>query len=63
MAKNVLEIRQHHHCKNHNRPCLNQNAPLNAHIEITFMMLSIWSSEMVMFYLNIKISYNIKKFI
>ncbi|RIB29801.1 hypothetical protein C2G38_938935 [Gigaspora rosea] len=45
MAKNVLEIRKENHCTIHNRPCLNKDGAKENHIEITFMMLSIWASE------------------
>lgn len=47
MAKNVLEIRTTNHCNIHNRACLNRNNSKENHIEITFMMLSIWATEMV----------------
>ncbi|CAG8561814.1 3252_t:CDS:2 [Racocetra fulgida] len=45
MASNVLEIRKANHCKIHNRPCINKDGAKENHIEITFMMLSIWASE------------------
>ncbi|RIB04034.1 hypothetical protein C2G38_2048775 [Gigaspora rosea] len=45
MAKNVLEIRKKNHCMFHNRPCLNKDGARENHIEITFIMLSIWASE------------------
>ncbi|CAG8545150.1 26631_t:CDS:2, partial [Dentiscutata erythropus] len=45
IAKNVLEIRKENHCIIHNQPCLNKNGAKENHIEITFMMLSIWASE------------------
>ncbi len=41
MAKNILKIWNYYHCKNYNQLYLNQDAFLNAHIEITFMILSI----------------------
>ncbi|CAG8832006.1 36320_t:CDS:2, partial [Gigaspora margarita] len=45
IAKNVLEIRKKNHYLIHNQPCLNKNSDKKNHIEITFMMLSIWASE------------------
>ena len=47
MAKNILEIRTTNYCNIHNRACLNKNNSKENHIEITFMMLSIWVSEIV----------------
>ncbi|CAG8605993.1 24701_t:CDS:2 [Dentiscutata erythropus] len=45
IAKNVLEIHKENHCTIHNRPCLNKDGAKENHVEITFMMLSIWASE------------------
>jgi len=47
MAKNVLDICEANHCLIHNRPCLNKDGAKENHIEITFMMLSVWASEIV----------------
>ncbi|GET59308.1 uncharacterized protein OCT59_009118 [Rhizophagus irregularis] len=46
IAKNVSEIRTINHCNIHNRACLNRDNSKENHVEITFMMLSIWASEM-----------------
>ncbi|CAB4388078.1 unnamed protein product [Rhizophagus irregularis] len=46
IAKNVSEIRTINHCNIHNRACLNRDNSKENHVEITFMMLSIWTSEM-----------------
>ncbi|CAB4489812.1 unnamed protein product [Rhizophagus irregularis] len=46
IAKNVSEIRTINHCIIHNRACLNRDNSKENHVEITFMMLSIWASEM-----------------
>ncbi|PKY34926.1 hypothetical protein RhiirB3_500459 [Rhizophagus irregularis] len=46
IAKNVSEICTINHCNIHNRACLNRDNSKENHVEITFMMLSIWASEM-----------------
>jgi len=51
MAKNVLEIRTANHCNIHNRACLKRDRSKEDHIEITFMMLSTWASEMVILFI------------
>ncbi|CAG8729340.1 22473_t:CDS:2 [Gigaspora margarita] len=45
MAKNVLEIRTANRCNIHNRACLNKSDSKENHVEIIFMMLLIWASE------------------
>ncbi|CAG8731612.1 27569_t:CDS:2, partial [Dentiscutata erythropus] len=45
IAENVTKIRTTNHCDLHNRACLNQNQGKENHVEITFMMLSTWASE------------------
>ncbi|CAG8636448.1 11352_t:CDS:2 [Ambispora leptoticha] len=45
IAKNVLEIRTKNHCIIYNRPCLNKDGAKENYVIITFMMLSIWASE------------------
>ncbi|CAG8445234.1 17990_t:CDS:2 [Dentiscutata erythropus] len=45
IAKNVLDIHKENHCLIYNQPCLNKDSAKENHIEITFMMLSIWASE------------------
>ncbi|CAG8760194.1 10064_t:CDS:2, partial [Racocetra fulgida] len=47
IAENVLKIRNAYHCNVHNRPCINKESHKDFHVEITFMMLSIWASDMV----------------
>ncbi|CAG8775717.1 1550_t:CDS:2, partial [Ambispora leptoticha] len=46
IAENVLKIRNAYHCNVHNRPCINKESHKDFHVEITFMMLSIWASDM-----------------
>jgi hypothetical protein len=59
MAKNVLEIRTSNHCNIHNRACLNKDNNKESHIEITFMMLSIWASEIVTIFIIVLHKYNL----
>jgi hypothetical protein len=40
------------HCSIHNRSCLYRDNSKENHVEITFMMLSIWASEMVILLLH-----------
>ncbi|CAG8764830.1 21271_t:CDS:2 [Cetraspora pellucida] len=47
MAKHVLEIRTANHCNIRNRACLNKDKSKENHIEIIFIMLSIWISEIL----------------
>ncbi|CAG8612275.1 6823_t:CDS:2 [Racocetra fulgida] len=49
IAANVLQIRTTYRCNMHIRPCLNKETHKDLHIKITFMMLSIWASDIVMF--------------
>ncbi|CAG8553353.1 10814_t:CDS:2 [Racocetra fulgida] len=46
IAENILQIREAHHCNIHNRPCLNKEKHSDLHVEINFMMLSVWASDM-----------------
>ncbi|CAG8576571.1 20046_t:CDS:2, partial [Racocetra fulgida] len=46
IANNVLKIRNAYHCNVHNRLCLNKESYKDLHVEITFMMPSIWASDM-----------------
>ncbi|CAG8801476.1 4800_t:CDS:2, partial [Dentiscutata erythropus] len=45
IAESVLKIRTANYCNIHNRACLNVDKSKEYYIEITFMMLSTWASE------------------
>ncbi|CAG8791875.1 42846_t:CDS:2 [Gigaspora margarita] len=53
IAASVLKIHTANHCNIHNRACLNVDKSKEYHVEITFMMLSTWASEIS---LNISLS-------
>ncbi|CAG8700581.1 25531_t:CDS:2 [Dentiscutata erythropus] len=45
IAENVSKIRNTYHCNIHNKPCLNKEKHKDLHVELTFLMLSIWASD------------------
>ncbi|CAG8821809.1 9439_t:CDS:2, partial [Dentiscutata erythropus] len=47
IAESVLKICTANHCNIHNWACLNVDKSKEYHIEITFIMLSTWASEIV----------------